>query len=109
MKKILLYIAVVITFLFTGCAGGMGSYGSSSEITDVKEAISTAEAKYMVVHKEGIAWQKTKAKITKAKEFAKKGDDAKALAFANEAIYEADQAAIQSKEADKTWRNAVPQ
>jgi len=108
MKKALLYIAVVTTFLFTGCAG-MNGYGASSEITDVKQAISTAEAKYAEVHKQGIAWQKTKAKITKAKEFAAKGEDAKALAQANEAIYEADQAMIQSEEAEKTWRAAVPQ
>jgi len=108
MKKVLLYIAVVTTFLFTGCTG-MNGYGSSSEITDVTKVISTAEAKYAVVHKQGIAWQKTKKKISKAKELAKQGKDKEALAFANEAIYEADQAMIQSKEADKTWRLAVPQ
>ena len=108
MKKVLLSIGLATTFLLTGCTYTNG-YSSSSEITDVAKAISTAEAKYAVVHKEGIAWQKTKAKITKAKEFAKKGNDKEALAFANEAIYEADQATMQSAEADKTWRAAVPQ
>ena len=108
MKKVLLSITIAITFLFTGCAYTNG-YGSSSEITDVKQAISAAEAKYAVVHKQGIAWQKTKANITKAKEFEGKGKDAEALASANEAIYEADQALMQSEEAEKTWRSAVPQ
>lgn len=108
MKKVFLLITIAMTFLFTGCAG-INGYSSSSEITNVAEAISTAEAKYAVVHKEGIAWQKTKSRITKAKELAKQGKDKEALALANEAIYEADQAAMQSKEADKTWRNAVPQ
>lgn len=108
MKKVLLSIGLATTFLLTGCTYTNG-YSSDSKITDVNKAISVAEAKYRVVHEEGIAWQKTKAKITKAKELVKQGKDKEALAFANEAIYEADQASIQSKEADKTWRNAVPQ
>ena len=108
MKKALLYIVVVTTFLFTGCAN-MNGYGASSEMTDVKQAISTAEIKYAEVHSQGIAWKNTKKRIKKAKEFAAKGEDAKALAQANEAIYEANQAMMQSEEAEKTWRAAVPQ
>lgn len=114
MKKVLLSITVAATFLLTGCANMYSSSASdksygSSKMTDVKKAISTAQMKYDEVHKQGIAWQKTKAKIKKAKEFAKKGKDAEALAQANEAIYEADQAMIQSIEAEKTWRLAMPQ
>lgn len=108
MKKVLLSITVAATFLLTGC-GNMYSSNTSAEITDVKQAIKTAQMKYDKVHADGIAWQKTKAKVTKAKELAAKGEDAKALALANEAIYEADQATMQSEEAEKTWRSAVPQ
>ncbi len=107
MKKILLSITVV-ALLMSGCANTSPST-QTAQITDVKEAISTAETKYAEVHKQGIAWQKTKAKIKKAKEFAAAGKDKEALAQANEAIYEADQATMQSAEADKTWRSAVPQ
>jgi outer membrane murein-binding lipoprotein Lpp len=109
MKKVLLLSIIAGAFIFTGCANMGYSNSGSSKITDVSKAISVAEMKYKKVHEEGIAWQKTKAKIKKAKEFAKKGDSKNALAYANEAIYEADQAEIQAQEAEKTWRNAVPQ
>ncbi|MDA7847984.1 hypothetical protein N8972_00650 [Sulfurospirillum sp.] len=102
MKKVLLSITVASTLLFTGCAH-MGGYGSS-EMKSVDEVIKTAEVKYADVHEQGIAWQKTKAKITKAKKLV-----AEANALATEAIYEADQALMQSEEAEKTWRTAVPQ
>lgn len=102
MKKVLLSITVASTLLFTGCAH-MSGYGSS-EMKSVEEVIKTAEVKYTDVHEQGIAWQKTKAKITKAKKLVKEATD-----LANEAIYEADQAAMQSEEAEKTWRTAVPQ
>lgn len=108
MKKVLLSITVAVTFLLTGCANSY-SNSASGEITDVKEAIKTAQMKYDKVHADGIAWQKTKAKITKAKELAAAGKDTQALAQANEAIYEADQATIQAAEAEKTWRLAMPQ
>jgi len=108
MKKVLLSLTLAATFLLTGCATKSGD-AASGNMKDVNEVIKTAQMKYDKVHADGIAWQKTKAKIKKAKEFAAKGEDAKAIALANEAIYEADQATIQSAEAEKTWRNAVPQ
>ncbi len=108
MKKVLLSITVAATFLLTGCSH-MGGYGPSSDVQDVNRVIKIAQMKYNKVHADGIAWQKTKAKITKAKELAAAGKNAQALAQANEAIYEADQATMQSAEAEKTWHSAVPQ
>ena len=108
MKKVLLYIAVISTLLFTGCAN-MSSSDMTSKITDVKEALQIAQTKYAEAHKKGVAWKNTKAKLMAAKDFAKKGENSRALVEAKEAIYEATQALLQSKEAEKTWRLAVPQ
>ena len=108
MKKILLALTASM-LLLTGCANMKYGSSSNTQITDPKEAISIAKMKYKEVHEAGIAWQKTKSKIKKAEELLKKGDDKNALAFANEAIYEAEQAKIQAIEAEKTWQNAVPQ
>ncbi len=104
MKKILLLIIVASTLLLTGCAHMDGYSSSSNSMQNVNQVIKTAQMKYDKVHADGIAWKDTKAKITKAKKLVKE-----AMALATEAIYEADQATMQSAEADKTWHSAVPQ
>lgn len=106
MKKLLL-LATTTLFLFSGCA--QKGPDATSGMDDVSKAISLAEAKYNVVHKQEIAFQNTKSIIENAKKMLAEGKNKEALALANMAIYEADTALEESQEAEKTWRLAMPQ
>lgn len=107
MKKLLLSVTAA-AFLFSGCAT-MNSYVSSDKNPTATELIKTAQMKYNQAHKEGVAWQKTKSLIVEAETMVKKSQEKKAIALANEAIYQADTAMAESREYDKTWQQTVPQ
>ncbi len=102
MKTMLISTAAAATLLLSGCAGPSSVADVPSE--NVYEAIKKAEVKYDKLGEEGvIPWKKTKGIIAKSKEHLKE-----AVRLAKEAQYEADTALAESKEYEKTWRNAVP-